>query len=375
MDYETADSSKEPFRLFLETEAFEQQLEVSPRYVDPMDSEEVFFAQAQVRSEIIQSIRNAGRCSSDAELARGRDVVEQAKHRVAVLAEKTSSPKITKMQQDLDGQITEAFSRLDWHKRWGVHYILSLASAHSLQQCTNFKDPGLETYATAKFSLIRDRSEATFVDLPPPKPSREVRRAVSTMRTYYCSSNPCFASGLVFMADDDGTKKSITNVKAGDVLQSASGPVRVRCVVETPIPSGQAGLVRLDGNVTVTPWHPVRSTASSSGGMAWKHPLELNAPQWLPCNKVISLVLEEGATSFRIGNYDAVSLGHGIMDDPVASHKYLGTERVLEDLSKMDGWACGHVVLNGVVRDETSSLIVGFKKSSLTVEPPFIESA
>ena len=364
VDYETLDSSKEPFQVFLETEAFEQQLEVSPRYVDPMDSEDAFFAHAQVRSEIIQSIRNAGRCSSEEELARGRDVVEQAKRRAAVLAE------ISRMQQDLDGQITEAYSRLDWHKRWGVHYILSLASAHSLQQCTNFKDPGLETYATTKFSLIRDRSEATFVDLPPPKPSREVRRAVSTMRTYYCSSDPCFANGLVYMADGSGTKKPITNVMAGDVLQSAVGPVRVRCVVETPIPSGMAGLVRLDGNVTVTPWHPVRSIASGDGGMAWQYPHKLNAPEWFPCERVISLVLEDGATSFYIGNYEAVSLGHGIMGDPVASHEYLGTERVLQDLAKMDGWTLGHVVLpcNPVVRDEMTSLIVGFKSNSTIVD-------
>lgn len=58
---------------------------------------------------------------------------------------------LTAIREDLTGQITEAYSRDDWHNKWGKHYLLSLARAHELQRCTNFKDPGLQTYASSKF--------------------------------------------------------------------------------------------------------------------------------------------------------------------------------------------------------------------------------
>ena len=356
----SGDQSKEPFQAFLESKELEESLEASPCYIDAMDPEEHYFCRALVRSELIQCIHQAGRCLSNEELEKGQARVAEARERVADLASEVKSPAVEKMKQDLDGQITEAYSRLDWHKRWGGHYTLSLASAHSLQQCSNFKDPGLEHYATSKFSLIRDASEAKFVELPPPKPSRKVYKDVSSMRAYYCSSTPCFASGLVHMVD--GTRASIADVKVGDLLDSPNGPVRVRCVVETPIPSGTTGLVDLGENVTVTPWHPVRPTG---GGSGWKYPYELAAPQWLPCTSVFSLVLEGGESSFRIGHHDAVSLGHGLKD-PVAAHDYLGTERVLKDLSGMEGWAVGHVTLpvDPVLRDPLTSLILGFKTNT-----------
>jgi len=359
----SGDQSKEPFQAFLESKDLEESLEVSPCYIDAMDSEEAYLCRAQVRSELIQCIRQAGRCSSDEDLKKGQVRVAEARQRVAELGSKSSSTEVEKMKQDLDGQITEAYSRLDWHKRWGGHFTLSLASAHSLQQCSNFKDPGVEHYATAKFSLIRDASEAKFVELPPPKPSRTVYKEVSSMRTYYCSSTPCFASGLVRMAD--GTRVSITDIKAGFLLDSPNGPVGVRCVVETPVPVGTAGLVDLGQNVRVTPWHPVRP--AGGGGLGWKYPYEVATPRWLSCTSVFSLVLEDGGSVFRIGDHDAVALGHGLVD-PVAAHDYLGTELVLNDLSGMEGWAAGHVTLpvDPVLRDPVTSLIVGFKSNTTT---------
>jgi len=51
--------------------------------------------------------------------------------------------RVADIVKDLDGQISEALSRDDWYTKWGRHYIPSLAIAHSLQQCHNFKDPGV----------------------------------------------------------------------------------------------------------------------------------------------------------------------------------------------------------------------------------------
>lgn len=96
--------------------------------------------------------------------------------------------------EDLDGQVTEAFSRGDWFTKWGKHYLLSLSRSHLLQQCTNFKDPGLQQYGGPVFEAARDECDDIFISLPPPTPSishsvgasgAAQRAAPVDMSTYY----------------------------------------------------------------------------------------------------------------------------------------------------------------------------------------------
>ena len=370
-----------PFRVFLQSSSPQVQLETTPYNVndtavpwqqvqdgDEATAVDYYFTRANIRREIIGCIQQAGVCRNETDLEHARALVTNAMTRVQGLIEPFAGlSELQALAQDLTGQISEAYSRWDWYTRWGQHYLLSLARAHILQQCSNFKDPGVQTYATEKFCAIRDECEAKFVALPPPQPSRpNVFNPVTSMRVFHQASNPCFASGYVRRAAD-GASLCITQVRSGDVLQSANGPVRVRCVVETPIATAVAGLVSLgdDKNcVQVTPWHPVQ-TANADG---WKYPYELSPPQWRPCTRLISLVLEDGGSSFSIGGVEAVSLGHGIRDDPVASHDYLGTHRVIKDLEKMDGWEAGRVMLpcDPVMRDPDTTLIVGFKSNNET---------
>ena len=76
------------------------------------------------------------------------------------------------MLEDATGQVREAASRDEWFQKWGRHYLPSLANAHMMQQCNNFKDPGVQRYGSKLFSELRDAAEDVFVKLPPPKPSR-----------------------------------------------------------------------------------------------------------------------------------------------------------------------------------------------------------
>jgi len=265
------------------------------------------------------------------------------------------------MNEDLIGQITEAYSRYDWHQRWGRHYLLSLARAHELQRCTNFKDPGLQVYATEKFSLIRDVAEDIFCKLPPPKPSRPPRnpsnyRPVRSMSSYYDVTSGCLAKGDVRLAD--GRYVPVSSVGSGDLLLTRGGPVRVRCVVTTRCANGIQELVELDSGVLVTPWHPVRFNGTDK----WSFPADLAPIKMFSCDRVYNFVLENGATAIPIGPFEAISLGHGIEDDPVAKHEYFGSSKVIQDLSQMVGWDQGRVHLgtNPGRRDPESGLITSF---------------
>jgi len=267
------------------------------------------------------------------------------------------------ISKDLHGQVTEAYSRLDWYKRWGGHYVNSLLRAHILQQCSNFKDPGVQIYATPVFNGFRDRGEAMFCKLPPPKPSRKRDTrlpALRSMSSYYDSRAPCFASGRVLL--EDGSRRSVEAVEAGSVVMTSSGlPAKVVCVIATRCDDGVEALVELEEGVVVTPWHPVRKRNSSS---PFQFPAQLGAPRLRECETVYSFVLQAGATDMIVGDYEAVTLGHGIRNDPTAAHAYLGSKHVVDDLSRMVGWEEGRIELdaNPAVRDPETHRIVKFRQ-------------
>lgn len=75
---------------------------------------------------------------------------------------------------DIKAQVVEAYSRRDWYDRWGRHYLPSLARAHMLQTCHNFKDAGVQGYGGpegAVFDREREKADKVFLDLPPPEPT------------------------------------------------------------------------------------------------------------------------------------------------------------------------------------------------------------
>ena len=62
------------------------------------------------------------------------------------------------------------------------------------------------------------------------------------------------------------------------------------------------------------------------------------------CSEIYSIVLDTGFTSVNINGIDCITLGHGIQDDPVATHKFWG-ENILTILKKLPGWKKGFIEL------------------------------
>lgn len=310
-----------------------------------------------------------------------------------ILASGVDDERLRGLREDLAGQITEAFSCFDYHDRWGRHYALSLARAHELQICTNFKDHGLQTYAATKFSLIRDAAEDLFQSLPPPTPSLPARRGdggggtlgkggapspapVVNMKSYLDSSAPCLAEGSVVLVvpkygGGAARETDVAEVRRGDVLRASSASdanVVVRCVVVTVCGDDQP-LVDLGGRLVVTPWHPVRRN-----GGEWTFPADDEGAALVryarPGERVVSLVLEAPAHAFAVGDgglREAVSLGHG-RSEGILRHDYLGTRRVVDDLSTMPGWDEGEVRLgpNPAVRDPSTGRVVAYRRPAAT---------
>eukprot|EP01126_Amoeba_proteus_P052321 TRINITY_DN6306_c0_g2_i2.p1 TRINITY_DN6306_c0_g2~~TRINITY_DN6306_c0_g2_i2.p1 ORF type:complete len:205 (-),score=34.25 TRINITY_DN6306_c0_g2_i2:68-682(-) len=108
---------------------------------------------------------------AETDLPKAQKHVSDFKDELAAYLEKENDSKTQALFGDVEGQVTEAFSRLDWYKKWGEHYLPSLIRAHQLQNCNNFKDPGVQIYVTELFDSIRDVADDLFLHLPPPERS------------------------------------------------------------------------------------------------------------------------------------------------------------------------------------------------------------
>lgn len=283
-------------------------------------------------------------------------------------------PAVKALAEDLSGQVSEAVSRADYFTKWGRHYLPSLMRSHLLQQCNNFKDPGVQHYGGALFQTIRDSVDELFVKLPPPKPgfrrvppakphssnSSSLSSRVSTaappifnMNNYHCSSAPCFAgNGRVRLAD--GSEKLVSQLAKGDRVAAPGGrSALVVCVLKTLIPGDSTDLVELDTGLVLTPYHPVRV------GGRWVFPCELAPVVTRACDAVYSFLLDSEHIML-INGTECVSLGHDLAEQTVA-HPYFGSQRVVQDLMRCSAWSSGLIKFSTppMIRDLQTGLING----------------
>lgn len=265
------------------------------------------------------------------------------------------------LQEDLNGQVREAIDAVAY-KRWGKHYLPSLALAHWTQQCNNFLDKGIQEYGGATFQDTRDELEKAFNNLPAPKPAhreavvyrmrssgRVPTAAPERMTSYNSASAPC-AAGPCRVKMSDGTRKACQDISAGDMVETSTGDARVLCVLKTPCEVVE--LVKY-GRLLVTPYHPVKANGQ------WTHPHTLGTVEEYPCTAVYSFLLEPGFVDMFVEDVPFITLAHGIENDEVATHSFYGTQQVVDAMSDNFGFSEGLVEIQGVQRDQ-SGLVCGF---------------
>lgn len=249
--------------------------------------------------------------------------------------ENGQDPYVQDLLKDLTGQVAEAISKAEWFKKWGVHYLPSLTRAHLLQNCNNFKDPGVQHYGSGRlFADIRDEMDTIFCSLPAPKRSQvptaaaTAAAAIATvdMSAYYNPSGGCFY-GQCSIQLADGSRKLVCNVQPGDRL--APFGATVRYVVKNQCTNGKAKMVMLDQGLIISAWHPVRIDHQ------WIMPCNLvTGPIEIETDEIYNFVLDQGHTVL-VNDVECVTLGHGFQDD-IVRHRYYGTEQVVNDLRYLD---------------------------------------
>ncbi len=256
------------------------------------------------------------------------------------------------------GQLLKAVREEGWF-RWGLNHLLSYGRGLACQQCLNFKDAALQFFAGPLFKEIQAEGNELFDNLPAPKPTGYspyggfsygaggVPSTIS-MSSFNQAAGGCFAGNCLVEMAENGQRKYVSQLRAGDVVR---GGHRILCVVRTRL-TARPKMVRLPG-LDITEWHPIRLL---EGG--WRFPCELGEAKESPINAYYNLVLESGHT-IRIGNYEVCTLGHGFTDNYVIRHPYFGTQAVVDDLRTMPGWNDGLVELDpaGTRRSPETGLI------------------
>lgn len=279
--------------------------------------------------------------------------------------EPTPSPQLQAFLEDLKGQISQAFSRGDWYQKWGEKFLRSWSMAHLFQYCNNFKDPGVQVYKGELFNLYQMQLNQVFEDLPQPEPSHhgfQYNRVQSMSGTYNNSGNPCLLGDVpvIVVNHRSGmeTLKLFKDLKKGDCLKTPLGIATVRCLIRTKTATGTAEIVEL-GDLRITPWHPIKNAHGN-----WKFPIdmvELDEVQIIETDYVYNLVLNDHH-QFLVDDIPVVSLGHKFKGS-VVGHPYLGTQKVIDDLSKLPGWEEGLVTLeaHNYQRDEVTGWFAGLE--------------
>jgi hypothetical protein len=273
---------------------------------------------------------------------------------------------LTNINFDLHGQIKEALNMTregeieNWFGKWGIHYLRSLKTAYQNELCNNFKDKGVSNFANELFITIRDEVSDIFDELPPPKSDIKHTRGVTrggsmlaptvaptSMRVYNNSGGGCCAEGSLVLLSD-GKFKKVEELEKGDEIFTYDSENKmhfekstIECVVKTECYCGKALLSTID-TLKITPYHPIIHYKAFQ--QEWKFPISFSKPSIVDCNSMYTFVVKN-RKSMIIDGFIFSTLNHGLNGD-VISHKYFGTENVINDLKKINTYEHGHVLLN-----------------------------
>ncbi|EAR86927.1 von willebrand factor type A (vWA) domain was originally protein (macronuclear) [Tetrahymena thermophila SB210] len=269
--------------------------------------------------------------------------------------------------QDLQGEVKLAFSNQDHFKNWGVNYLPSLCQAHFLQQCSNFKDKSLQNYGSILFKKIREITDKIFCGnkfksqfINDDRQLYAKFYDLVNLNDFYDVSGGCI-HGKCKVLLENNQYKNVEEIRKGDIVicpRIGNKAVKVVCVVKTLCTGSNHSFVKL-GNLLITPWHPVRLMHEQQ----WQFPSSLGQTIFEQADAVYSFLLEDGH-SMSIEGVECIALAHNI-SEPVAQHAYYGTHKIVDDLSNLQGFREGYVIVNQqqTKRDKLTHEVIGIQQN------------
>ena len=338
-----------------------------------------YFNDQIIRKKMIDLIMNSIRKAQFNDRSLEQDISDIVRE-----MESSHSVYISNMLFDLNGQIKESLnmtvigSREDWFNKWGIHYLRSLATAYQNEICNNFKDKGVSNFGSGLFERLRDEISDIFDDIPPPKvthpppvtrgggvaQSRQSAPLVS-MSTYNTASGGCCASGCKIMMEDK-TYQNVESIKKGDKVltvdsQNLCSVSEIECVVKTKCKNDKVDMVVLN-NLKITPYHPIK-IVSMAGIGEWEYPIDSKKVETVKTDYMYTFVIDN-RESVMVDDYVFSTYGHSLNDNNVIFHEYFGSDSVINDLKRFEGYSNGIVELrdDSFIRDNNTNKVVEIKR-------------
>jgi hypothetical protein len=264
-------------------------------------------------------------------------------------------PYIQSCLEDVDDQLRKAVEKEKWCAMWGLHYLRSYLHATRNEIVNNFRDKGIQHFASSTFTTWQTRCEKIFLNAPPiPKkipvsrasniPTATLNPVIDTTvysERYYSGS--CFhPNSLILMAD--GVAKPVGKVRKGDLVFCGDDRVAsVRCVTFS---TGLFEMVDIDG-FSLTSTHPIRSSSSEN---EWVYPKDISSNRSDYEEEVINFLLDAhheivGVSPQLLTPIRCCTLGHGLKGS-IIEHDYLGTDKVVRDLEQIPEFNSGLVYVS-----------------------------
>ena len=77
----------------------------------------------------------------------------------------------------------------------------------------------------------------------------------------------------------------------------------------------------------------------------WVFPIKILSSTKVDIEYIYNIVLDSGHTMV-INDIQVVTLGHNFKDNSVVQHDYYGSDKVINDLKKINGWDDGIILLD-----------------------------
>ena len=279
---------------------------------------------------------------------------------------------------DLENEVIQGFDNQGTYRQWGQKYACAYVKALEFQQSNNFKDKVMSHFTSEYSKKIREDVEEIFMGLEPPKTrqNRVVDRKTFTNITYNCGGGCVSAdTPLLVKRGEHMCNVVASKIQPGDrVLTTFHNLYNFTPVIFVVVQNSTSYMIELPNNIKITPWHPMYDKNHK------KYVFPENCKQGKKIefedkfNTVYNFVVQN-RKNIVIGNKwlhemvsdvqpneiditTMISLGHGITDDEVASHDYLGTEKVVDDLYKLrEEQGTNRVLVSKEERDETTKRV------------------
>jgi hypothetical protein len=262
---------------------------------------------------------------------------------------------------------------------WGYHYLTSFRDALVFEFANNAFDTVLNHYKRRAnlFKFLYCKYNEIFVLIDNVHLNAKVSRLANVRADTYTPvvwNTTTVASttsvtkttvGAAMTSVDDSCVHGLCSVQTpfgpklvrelfvGDLVMTSGGYVPVSYIVRSECRNSESRMVTFDGGLRITPYHPVFVDGR------WQFPIDVIESSSIEDAEFVYSFVVRGGVDVIVNGVPCITLGHGIQNDPVATHAFLGTNAVIENLERLAVNGLVQLRPGSVVRDETG-LISGF---------------